>query len=531
MSSTPAATIATALRTQGADIIFGLPGGGPNLDVIGACVAQDMRFVLAHTETASCIMAATYGHLTGQVSAAVVTRGPGAASAVNGAAQATLDRQPLVLITDTVSHAVADRVAHQRIDQRSMLGPTCKASVTLHPGSTIGEIEALISLARSTPAGAIHLDYDAAARSPDTARPRRESNDRDTTARRARQRAFNERITEAQLPVVIVGLESVATAETLRPILERFGAPVLSTYQAAGVMPSDHDLYAGLFTNGACERAVLESADLIVLIGVDPVEPIPAAWNYRAPVVSIDAAERTDRYFPVRTSLVGDLVELADAALTGAEITWGADTGQLFAEATRADLREGGSTDFGPLEAVHALAEAAPKNLTTTVDAGAHFLAIMPFWPVREPGRLLISNGLATMGYALPAAIGAALARPGEPILCLVGDGGLGMTTAELETIARLQLPITVVVFNDSGLSLIEIKQRTGHGGRDAVAYNLTDFAAVASGMGLPGSIATTIDELTTQLGSGIDWFRPRLIDARIDPSPYPHLLSVTRGG
>lgn len=530
MSGTPAATIATALRSLGSDTLFGLPGGGPNLDVIGACVAQDMRFVLAHTETAACIMASTYGHLTGRTSAAVVTRGPGAASAVNGAAQATLDRQPLILITDTVSSAVAERVAHQRISQRAMLAPVCKSSSALHDGTTMGEVDALITLAGRAPAGAVHLDYDASARATGAVDLPPMVSSRDDSGRGARQRAFSERIAEAQLPVVIVGLEAVPHADRLRPALEAYGAPVLSTYQATGVVPFDHDLAAGLFTNGACESDLLEAADLILLIGVDPVEPIPTAWNYRAPVLSIDAAERTDRYFPTRTTLVGDIGALAEAALTGGSVTWGPDTGRLFAAATEAALREGGSTGFGPLEAVDAMVEVLPTNLTTTVDAGAHFLAIMPLWPTAEPNRLLISNGLATMGYSLPAAIGAGLARPGEPVLCLVGDGGLGMTLAELETIARLQLPVTVVVFNDSGLSLIEIKQRSGHGGASAVSYNPTDFAAVATGMGLPGSIATSGTELKTQLGSGVDWFRPRLIDARIDPTPYRHLLKVTRG-
>ncbi|MGB5755916.1 MAG: thiamine pyrophosphate-dependent enzyme, partial [Acidimicrobiales bacterium] len=162
------------------------------------------------------------------------------------------------------------------------------------------------------------------------------------------------------------------------------------------------------------------------------------------------------------------------------------------------------------------------------VDAGAHFLAVMPFWPVAEPGRLLISNGLATMGYAVPAAIAAGLANPGQPVLCLVGDGGLGMTAAELETIARLDLPVTVVVFNDSTLSLIRIKQQTAHGGPEIVSYRETDFAAIARGFGLRGTVVHDRAGLARAVVGR--WDRPHLIDARIDPSPYPRLLQLTRG-
>ena len=152
----------------------------------------------------------------------------------------------------------------------------------------------------------------------------------------------------------------------------------------------------------------------------------------------------------------------------------------------------------------------------------------MPFWPTDAPKRILISNGLATMGYAIPAAIAAALARPGEPVVALVGDGGLGMTLAELETIVRLELPITVIVFNDSALSLIEIKQREGQGGHSAVRYEGIDFAAVARGMGMEAEIVSTAEQLKGALSNA--WQTPLLVDARVDPVDYPHLLRITRG-
>ena len=116
---------------------------------------------------------------------------------------------------------------------------------------------------------------------------------------------------------------------------------------------------------------------------------------------------------------------------------------------------------------------------------------------VEEPGQVLISSGLATMGYAVPAAVGAALARPDQRVFCFVGDGGLGMVLGELETIARLCLAVTVVVFNDASLSLIRVKQRPeGHGDERAVRYSPIDFAAVAAGLGLPSTSVRTADEL-----------------------------------
>ncbi len=522
-SSRPAAaSLAAAFAAHGTDICFGLPGGGPNLDVIGAFDELGIRFVLAHTETAACIMASTYGYIRDQVVPVVVTRGPGAASAVNGAAQATLDRQPLALITDTVPASLAERVPHQRLNQRAMINPVSKASVTFGATSTADELEALLSFAQRTPAGAIHLNYD------DIGTPSGFEPPEPAKALHSRKNVTN-RILEADRPVVICGLGAAQAEPELATSLLEFAAPVLMTYQGIGTISTENSIAAGLFTNGAAERPLLEQADLIITVGLDPVEPIPASWSYTAPVISFATHPTADPYFPINAELIGDLADLCHQHLLASH-TWPANTGADYRTTVRNFLTperdEVGF--FGPVELVTTTAASAPSPITVTVDAGAHFLAVMPFWPADQPKRVLISNGLATMGYAVPAAIGAALARPGEPVVAFVGDGGLGMTLAELETIVRLELPITVVVFNDSSLSLIGIKQRDGHGGPAAVSYNGIDFATVARGMGMEAEVVSTPVHLEGVLTQS--WTTPRLIDARIDPSDYPHLIQITRG-
>ena len=546
MSHSPADTLARALRHHGADVAFGVPGGGPNLDVVGAMAANGIRFVLAHGETSAAIMASVYGHLTGRLSAAVVTRGPGAAAAVNGAAQATLDRHPLVLITDTVPATAAGRIPHQRLDQPAMLGPVVKASITLGSDPDLGRLNRVLGLALAAPAGAIHIDYDTSLHIDDDTGLDDDTSpdlDRDTgldtgaggTGAGGTDEHIRRLIEGADHPVVIVGLGAIPFPGRHTPglatSLEAFGAPVLTTYQGAGAIPSENRLAAGLFTNGASERPILDRADLIIAIGLDPVEPIPAPWTFSAPVVSLASAPTIDPYLPAEAEAVGDPVLLAARFLTG-EHRWTPDAGARHRQSVRSAMLDAGGVDaparLGPLDVVAGVAAAAPEPLTTTVDAGAHFLAVMPFWPVAEPGRLLISNGLATMGYAVPAAIAAGLANPGQPVLCLVGDGGLGMTAAELETIARLDLPVTVVVFNDSTLSLIRIKQQTAHGGPEIVSYRETDFAAIARGFGLRGTVVHDRAGLARAVVGR--WDRPHLIDVRIDPSPYPRLLQLTRG-
>lgn len=247
------------------------------------------------------------------------------------------------------------------------------------------------------------------------------------------------------------------------------------------------------------------------------------------PVISFATHPTADPYFPIEAELVGDLGDLCHQHLLASH-TWPANTGADYRTTVRNTLTPVHEEEgfFGAIDLVMATIASAPDPVTITVDSGAHYLAVMPFWPAAEPKRVLISNGLAAKGYAVPAAIGAALARPGEPVIAFVGDGGIGMTLAELETIVRLELPITVMVSNDSALSLMELKQREGRGTTSAVRFNGTDFATVARGMGMEAEVVASRVQLEGVLSQG--WGAPRLIDARIDPVDYPHMMQITKG-
>ena len=158
-------------------------------------------------------------------------------------------------------------------------------------------------------------------------------------------------------------------------------------------------------------------------------------------------------------------------------------------------------------------------------------LVAMPLWEVPEPGRLLASSGLATMGYALPAAIAAALCAPRAPVVAFTGDGGLGMTLAEIETAVRLSLPVIVIVFNDAALSLIKLKQKpAGQGGDEAVRYRPVSFAAAAIAMGAAGAAVTTGQDLATALAAALRRPGPTVIDASVDPAAYLAVMDLSRG-
>jgi acetolactate synthase I/II/III large subunit len=541
-----AAAIAGALSEAGTRLVFGVPGGGPNLDVVGAAADAGMRFVLAHGETAAAIMAATSADLTGAPGAVVVTRGPGLASAVNGIAHAALDRLPLVVIADTVPAADRDRISHQRLDQDALGRSVAKATVTAGGRDPGRAAERAVRLALAPPAGpvVINVDPDGPA---DPGAPLPEAAGRHQADGRSRadgpageaedvREVLGAALAGARRPVVLLGLGAIGHTAAVRAALAGSGIPALHTYRARGIVPDSSAEAAGLLSGGTMESPLLAAADLIIGLGVDPVELIPASWDYPAPaLLATEYPAGSAGYFTGGTELVTPLPAAARVlAEHRARNSWPAAAGRTAKQDVTDHLGWVAVAAPGwltPQDVVTTARANAPAQVIATVDSGAHMLAVMPLWPVDEPQRLLISSGLATMGYALPAAIGAALCAPGMPVIAFTGDGGLGMTLMEIETAVRLRLRVIVIVFNDSALSLIKIKQRaSGQGGDEAVGYGRTSFAAVAEAMGAAADSVSDPAALAAAITAALDRDGPTLIDARVDPAGYPALLDLTRG-
>jgi len=293
---------------------------------------------------------------------------------------------------------------------------------------------------------------------------------------------------------------------------------------------------AGVFTGGTMEAPLLAAADLIVGLGVDPVELIPAAWEYRVPAVLVtEVPAGSATYFTGGAELVAPLPAAIGALASHRNRhTWPEAAGMSAKSAAAGRLRRAAVTAAGhlsPQDVVTTVRAHTPPTAIATVDAGAHMLVAMPLWPVEEPHRLLASSGLATMGFALPAAIAAALCVPGEPVVAFTGDGGLGMALAEIETAVRHRLQVIVVVFNDATLSLIKIKQRpVGQGGGRAVGYGPVSFAGAATAMGAAAASVAGIAGLVAALAQALGREGPTVIDAQVDPAGYPAVMDLTRG-
>jgi acetolactate synthase-1/2/3 large subunit len=553
-----AGAIVAALARAGTRLVFGVPGGGPNLDVVGAAEAAGLRFVLAHGETAATIMAATSADLTGAPGAVVVTRGPGLASAVNGIAHAALDRLPVVVIADTVADT---RISHQRIDQGALGRSVAKAAFTVGgpPAAAAAVAAEAVATALAAPAGPVIANVnDSVADQPGPPGRRRAEHGVEAQTLRAAEDAAGragrailaEAVRGARRPVVLLGTGAIPRTAAVRDALGGRGIPALHTYRARGVLPDSGAEAAGLITGGTMEWPLLSAADLIVGLGVDEAEMIPARWDYagRTILVSEPGAPPAHGWFTGATELTMPIDDALGvlAAGPGRTMEWPPDAGRAAKTDAARRLAAAATAAPGLLSPQQVVATAracAPPETIATVDAGAHMLVAMPLWEVPGPRMLLTSSGLATMGYALPAAIAAALClsqpqglpqpqgAPQTPVLAFTGDGGLGMTLAEIETAVRLSLRVIVIVFNDAALSLIEIKQNpAGHGGEEAVRYRPTSFAAAAAAMGAAGAAVSSERELAAALTDALARRGPTVIDAHVDPAGYPAVMDLSRG-
>lgn len=540
-----------AFAATGTRRMFGVPGGGSSLDLIASAERVGMRFVLARHEGAAAMMAAATAELDGAIGVAITTKGPGTANATNGVAHAALDRAPIAIVTDGFAPAHRAYVSHQWFDQQALFAPLVKGHATFADRPTRHRIDALVAAALAPVRGPVHVELTAAAaRAPlatagtDPAATRR-SGDRAGDAAGVDARALSraaEMVANARRPVVVVGLECCdpGVAALARRWIDALACAALVTYKAKGVIADDSPYFAGIYTGGAAETAIVREADLIVLLGADPVEFILQPWPHALPVLEIGWRRHALRYVEPTHAVHGDLRASLEA-LVGTVRTAAWDTTRIGA------LRDGfrdslaypeppGAGDGCALGAqrVVTLAADACKGFSqrprVTVDAGAHMFSATTFWPCDAPRDLLISNGLATMGFALPAAIASALHDSDRKTIAFTGDGGLLMCLGELATAVEQRANIVVIVFNDGALSLIDIKQQQRALAPLGVRWDRHDFAAAMNAFGGLGLHARDGDAYARALSKALAHDGPSLIDVRVDPSGYPGQLRALRG-
>ena len=527
--------LAEAFRDMGTPFIVGHPGGD-TVHLMDAARKRDMRYILMKQEVAGAILAATWGEITGSPGVCTSTRGPGATNMVNGVAYAWSDRAPLIALTDQYPTAIFETRLRQTIDHQKIFSPITKWNTTLQAQTTSLQIRHAIRVATAPTPGPVHIDIP----SPEITKespalmgdppllPERVSIEPDKKALRKPL----EMISKARKPIILVGLGvywDKASTELVR-LAERLGAPVLTTSKCKGAIPEDHELSAGCIIGGTIERVLVMQSDLIIAIGLDVVELQPKPWPYAIPVLSLANVPSLNGLVPFNMEMVGDLKlllrGLTDFCDSGQG--WGLKAARQF----RIDVSNALNTPskgLSPQAVMEAACDVLPRDTVATCDAGACRLLVVQKWKSYGERNFLTSNGLGTMGYAIPGALAARLARPISPVVAFAGDGGFLMAVAELQTSVKENLPIIVVVFDDEEIALIRIKQAIKGVPKHGVGIGGLNWESLAHGFGADGVVVDTAHKLGDALQSALKTGRTTLIVARIDGCGYIDQFNALR--
>jgi acetolactate synthase-1/2/3 large subunit len=567
-----AEVLARDLAKAGVRHAFGIPGGEV-LTLIEALGQADIAYVTARHETAAGLMAEGAWLATGAPGLLVLTVGPGVSNAVNGIANAFLDRTPLIVLSGAVDRAQRDHYTHQVFDQLALLAPVVKASFVVEPGNAQAVIEQALALALAHPRGPVHIEVQvsranaeaaaeplAAARpervvqavhSGDAARTLSASADLVTGATRSvaagsdEDGATSERLDEiaawlasAERPLLLVGLEAAdrASASKLVELLDAWPAPLLTTYKAKGVLDeADPRCIGALALSPKADAIVaplIAAADTVLLIGYDPVEmraayAQPFAKTTR--VFELACAPRQHGMHGAQLELVGELsahLSGLTARLCGSRRRqWSDGLPSRVRSELRAAFAAQPQSGLTPLAVSDALSRGLPEDVHVTVDTGAHRIVLSQSLRARWPRQLSQSNGLCTMGYALPCAIGLSLAS-GRRVIAAMGDGGFEMVLGELATLRDLALPITLVIFDDSSLALIDHKQRAAGYARSGVWLGATDHVAIAQAFGGHGERVHDVAALERALTAALARRRGfSVISCALERAAYATLL------
>jgi acetolactate synthase I/II/III large subunit len=515
----------------GTQFIAGVPGEQAALDIIETARKRGMRFILVKQETAGAMMSATWGEITGSLGVCLSTRGPGAASMVNGVAHAWLDRCPLIAITDRFASRSYLTGSHMRLDQMALYEPITKWNTVIDADSVRQQMRRAIVTATAEPPGPVHFDMPADGKS-------REVTEQVIDAPlipdvvpvvpdRSALKAPLDLLKKSQRPILMVGLGALwskASAE-LVAFAERLGAPVLVTAKCKGTIPEDHPLSAGCLRGGALERKLVAESDLIVAIGLDAAELHAEPWPYKATVLSLASVRSQDAEVPAAVEVVGNLKAVLEGLSQWSPegSNWGERAARAFRQSVAAALDQPGTGKGLTPQRLFDVARATlPRNTVAAVDSGASHSIGAQKWLSYGPREFLASNGLSTMGYSVSAAMAARLAYPKErPVVAFSGDGGFLLAASELHTSVREKLPITVVVLDDGELGAMRVRQDLRGLQRYGTQLGGIDWEHLARGYGAEGVVVETENALGDALKSAVGSGKTTLIAARVDASGY----------
>ena len=545
MRMTGGDAILRALEAEGVEVMFGIPGGAimPTYDAIAR--GTTVRHVLARHEQGAGHMAQGYARASGNVGVAIATSGPGATNLVTPIADAWMDSTPLVCITGQVRSTLIGTDAFQECDITGITMPIVKHSWLVQDARDIPSVlRAAFHVARTGRCGPVLVDvprdlqeavvdvtFPAEVDLPGWRPP--------TKVHPLQIREAGRAVASARKPILYVGggtLNGDACGELLE-LAEAGSLPVVTTLMGKGAFPEDHELHFGWpgMHGPKWSNLAINSCDVLVAIGArfdDRVTGKLAAFAPGATVVhlDVDAAEISklrDADIPVVGALATAVGELAR------EVARHREEGSPAPDAWLAQIREWreefplrydtGGEWLKPQTVVETLQRlTADDDVIVTTGVGQHQMWAMQYVTTVRPRNFITSGGLGTMGYGIPAAIGAKAARPEATVVCVDGDGCFQMTAQELATAAVEELPIVVVLVNNGYLGMVTQWQDMFYEGRRShvdLTGGIPDYAKLAEAFGGVGLVVTSEAELAPALEEAFRLGKTVVVDCRVDPA------------
>ncbi|MBA2602078.1 MAG: biosynthetic-type acetolactate synthase large subunit [Acidobacteria bacterium] len=521
MKRTGAQILWECLVREGVTTVFGYPGGAI-LPAYDAMLDYPIRHVLVRHEQGATHMADGYARASGRVGVAIATSGPGATNMVTGIATAMMDSVPIVCITGQVGSKLIGSDGFQETDITGVTLPVTKHNYLVTRAQDIGPAvreafhiassgrpgPVLIDITKDAQQSSCEFDWEQAAPKPH-ARPERIVNpDSMATALQL--------INSAQRPVILAGhgvIVSNASA-TVREFAERAQIPIAMTLLGIGGIPASHPLNLGMMGmhGEAWVNTAIQEADLLLAFGMRFDDRVTGnlktyAPNARKVHIDIDPAE-IGKNVPVDVGLVGDLGTMLESLLPrvapGGRDAWLQHINGMKGESAVRDIKN--LPDDGHLYAAHVIHDlwrATDGRAIVVTDVGQHQMWEAQYYHHDEPRTLITSGGLGTMGFALPAAIGAKMARPEAEVWVVAGDGGFQMTMPELATIAQEKLDINIAIINNGYLGMVRQWQEFFYERRYAATPLLSpDFVKLAEAFGLAGAAITRRSEVIPAIES-----------------------------
>lgn len=501
------------------------------------------QLIITRHEQNAAFMAQGIGRITGKPGVVLTTSGPGVSNLATGLVTATAEGDPMLAISGQVQRTDLLRLTHQSMDNVALLAPVTKYAAEVQEPENISEVIAnAYQEAEAAKQGAsfVSVPQDVTDSEVKTAPIAPMPAPVLGPASPVESTLLAQRIKTAKLPVLLLGMRASdpETTKSIRNLVEETHLPVVETFQGAGIIPREleDDFFGrvGLFRNQPGDQ-LLKHADLVIAVGYDPIEYEPRNWNNEgdANIIVIDSMRaEVDKNFQPERELVGDISQTLDFLLPYMKGFKLPESSREYLDGLQEKLKlrdeppavtENQVTSH-PLSIIQALQDRVTDDMTVSVDVGSFYIWMARHFRSYNPRHLLFSNGMQTLGVALPWAISAALVRPNTQIVSVSGDGGFLFSSQDLETAVRLGLNIVHIIWNDGHYDMVKFQEELKYGKSAGVNFGSVDFVKYAESFGATGLRVEKAQDLEKVLDQAFATEGPVVVDIPVDYSDNKEL-------